>query len=174
MSASWEQASELRRVFDAAFAAAPSEAGDAVEPMLLVNAGGEGLAVAVPQLAGLEKLRSLLALPAPPPHLLGLAGLRGRLLPVFSLASLLGRVGDAAVPWLLLVGQTEPIGLAFAQLDGLVLLPRRAQLRLAVPAAGGHARAQVEIRGAHRPVIDIQSLCQEIRTKAGLAAPKER
>jgi chemotaxis signal transduction protein len=167
----WGRALDLRRAFDQAFAAPPSvmDGGDQ-EPFLMLGAGGDPFAVRVVEVAGFEKARRLLALPGAPSHLLGLAGLRGRLLPVFSLALLLGYPREADEPWLLVVGREEPMGLAFARFDGLALLPREAARR-GESAAGGHVRGHVRTDAVWRGVIDLAAVREEIRRRAGSTEP---
>ena len=165
------RAPDLRRAFDQAFAASPSAVdGGEREPFLMLGAGGDPFAVRVVEVAGFEKARRLLALPDAPPHLLGLAGLRGRLLPVFSLSLLLGYPREAEAPWLLVVGSDEPMGLAFARFDGLALLPREAAPR-GETVAGGHVRGHVRTDAVWRGVIDLAAVREEIRRRAGSTEP---
>ena len=82
---------ELRESFDRGFALPPADASRAGDAFLIVRAG-DG---AVRDLAGRASWawrvdRKIVPLPLQVPGLLGLAGLRGQLTPVFSLASLLG------------------------------------------------------------------------------------
>ena len=103
-------------------------------------------------------------MPAPSrrPEVLGVCGHRGTVLPVFSLARLLGRADAGEAPrWMLLAGREERVALAFGALDGHVLVPPSA-LQRAAGEAVGHLAEIVEIEGAGRPVVSVPSLLRAI------------
>ena len=87
----------LRRAFDRSFAALPAEAPP-FEDLLTVRAAGDTFALRLRDVAELIAGLLVAPLPSATPHLLGLAGLRGGVVPVFSLASLLGAAGPAGAP----------------------------------------------------------------------------
>jgi chemotaxis signal transduction protein len=111
-------AAELRREFDQSFAAAPSPRESAESAMLLLGIGDERLAVRLGDIAGLVRCQGIVGVPSRAPDLLGIAGIRGGVAPVFSLALLIGQSRDPEPPdWLLLCG-TEPLALAFQRFLG--------------------------------------------------------
>jgi chemotaxis signal transduction protein len=90
---------ELRRAFDDSFAlpALPQEVDQ--EDMLGIRVGSLQFAVRVNDLAGVHACRKIVALPESVEGLLGVVGLRGRLVAVYDLAELLGaEVLAAATP----------------------------------------------------------------------------
>jgi chemotaxis signal transduction protein len=109
----------LRSSFDQVFAEAP-RADHATRRLLLgLELGGDAFAIRVEETVGFERTRKLVVLPGARPTLRGLMGLRGMLVPVFSLAAVVGYEPAAFEPWLVLCGSAdEPIGLAFSKLDG--------------------------------------------------------
>src|SRR6185436_11866201 len=81
---------ELRRVFDGSFAAAPADGRAVPEKLLALRLGTDPFAVRVAELRGFERLRHVIALPGASADLLGLTGIRGTLVPVYSLALVMG------------------------------------------------------------------------------------
>lgn len=94
----------LRREFDAAFALPHPEPGPPLESFLV----GPEFAIRVAELKGVLAAKELVPIPGRRPELVGLAGVRGVALPVFSLSLLLGR-GREEPRWILLCD-----GLGFA------------------------------------------------------------
>lgn len=152
----------LRAEFDAAFAAPPRGARRDLVPLLAIRAGGSPVAVRVLDTAGLLPAKVVVPAPSRRPEVLGLCGHRGAVLPVFSLARLLGRAEEGEAPrWMLLAGREERVALAFAAVEGHVLVAPAA-LQRAAGEAVGHLAEIVEIEGAGRPVVSIPSLLRAI------------
>ncbi len=153
----------LRAAFDAAFAAPPAGARRDLVPLLVIRAGGEAIAVRVLETAGLLPARLIVPAPSRRPEVLGVCGHRGAVLPVFSLARLLG-VADGGEPprWMLLAGREEErVALAFDVLDGHVLVAPSA-LQRAAGQGPGHLAEIAELGGAGRPVVSIPSVLRAI------------
>jgi purine-binding chemotaxis protein CheW len=114
-----ERTAALRRAFDESFARAPASRADGGERILRLRIGGDRYAVKLAEVAGFAAARKIVPLSSAITGALGLAGLRGALVPVYSLAALLGRVADDEPPrWFLLANAPEPVALAFARFDG--------------------------------------------------------
>jgi chemotaxis signal transduction protein len=118
------RAAELRRTFDLSFASPPPPPQE-VEDLLTLRIAGDAYAIRLRDIAGIVTDRKIIPVPAATLDLLGLAGIRGGIFPVFGLASLLGhdRTGDSP-RWMILCGTDEPVALAFAEFDGYLRLPR--------------------------------------------------
>jgi chemotaxis signal transduction protein len=152
----------LRAAFDAAFAAPPRGARRDLVPLLAIRAGGDPVAVRVLETAGLLPAKVIVPAPSRRPEVLGVCGHRGAVLPVFSLARLLGRAEEGEAPrWMLLAGREERVALAFAAVDGHVLVAPAA-LQRAAGEGMGHLAEIVEFEGAGRPVVSIPSLLRAI------------
>jgi chemotaxis signal transduction protein len=119
------QAVKLRNEFDRA-RAIPflPEAAEQIENLLAVRISGDAFAIRLREISGLATDRKIVAFPSPIPELLGLAGIRGRLVPVYSLAALLGYSASADQGrWLALCGAEEPVALAINDFEGYFRVP---------------------------------------------------
>jgi purine-binding chemotaxis protein CheW len=160
----------LRAEFDAGFARAPAARAGEVA-LLALRAGGEPVAVRVLEVAGLLPAARVVPVPSRRPELLGVAGLRGALLPVYALARLLGRPSEEA-RWMLLAGTGDASGaerVAFAceAFEGHVTV---AAAELHAPSGEGvraHVSAVVRLGGAFRPVLHVPSLVRAVTARAG-------
>jgi chemotaxis signal transduction protein len=116
---------ELRRAFDQARAVPSSSKGDIqAESLLAVRVSRDAYAIRVSEISGLATDRKIVAFPSLIPELLGVAGIRGALVPVYSLAGLLGYgVESGQVRWLVLCGTEEPFALAFNDFEGYLQMP---------------------------------------------------
>jgi purine-binding chemotaxis protein CheW len=112
---------EMRRLFDESFAVALPEQVTAQEPMLAITLEGERFALRMLEIIGLSlSTEKIVPVPSRVPELLGLTGIRGVVVPVFSLARLLGfdSERDPAL-WLVFCGERQsPIALALAGMEG--------------------------------------------------------
>jgi purine-binding chemotaxis protein CheW len=122
------RAADFRNSFDKAFSLSRvSSEASAAEDFLTIRIAGDGYAIRLREIAGLVKGRRVVACPSFVPEFQGIAGVRGTLVSVYSLAALLGyTVGAEHAPWLLLCaaraaeGVEETIGFAFPEFSGFV------------------------------------------------------
>ncbi len=117
---------ELRGVFDQARAAPfSSGAEEQTENLLAIRVSRDAYAIKVTEISGLATDRKIVAFPSSISELLGVAGIRGVLVPVYSLAALLGYDAEAGqVRWLALCGTEEPFALALGEFEGYMRVPR--------------------------------------------------
>jgi chemotaxis signal transduction protein len=160
------RALELRRAFDASFAAAPAPQGASPESLLVVRIGEGTYGVRLAEIRGLMLDRRVTGVPTASPALLGVAGVQAAVVPVYSLPVLFGCPPVPALRWMLLAGQREPIGFAFERFE--------AQLRaradeLAAPAEdqGGRTWLRGVVRSGEKviPLIDIPRLVDSIASQ---------
>jgi chemotaxis signal transduction protein len=137
-----ERAGEMRRGFDDRFAAAPKPPAPPHVDLLRIRLGGAPYAIAAGDIAELHVGLAVVPLPSPAIELLGVAAVRGQIVPVYDLRRLIGVEPNGAPRWILRIGAT---GLAFDGFDG--------QLRVAAAAlaAGDTARPSRFIRGYVTP-----------------------
>ncbi len=112
---------QLRDSFDLTFTMphpGPAEQGDE----FVIAGTGEGyFGLQLNALSGLVKARKIVPLPVRAVGLLGLAGFHGRMIPVFSLSSLLGYGSGTGLPsWCAVCKAEENVGVAFDRFHGSV------------------------------------------------------
>jgi chemotaxis signal transduction protein len=121
------KASQLKQAFDRTFALPASLASPEVEDLLTIRVAGDPYAIRLLDIAEIVTERRVISVPAVTPDLLGLAGIRGGIVPVFGLSSILGYGPDPGSPrWMILCGSEEPIALAFSDFEGYLRLPTSA------------------------------------------------
>jgi purine-binding chemotaxis protein CheW len=150
-------AATLRAEFDAAFGARAEMPPEGVS-LLAIRIGAEPFAVRVLDTGGLIPLPVLVPVPSRRPEVVGVAGLRGEIVPVYGLARMVLGVQDAPPRWMILTGAAERIGFGFSAFEGH-LVADRASLR---PTAGAELVAR-HVRELYtgtpsRPVLDLASL----------------
>ncbi len=165
MKSERQTAATLKREFDGAFAALPSSIA-ATEDFLAIRVAGDRYAVALAEVAGLHADRKVVPLPSRAPDLLGVAGLRGVLAPVYDLRLLLGYAGGSTPRWLLLT-RADSVGLAFDQFEAHLRVDRAEGSRPAGEHARRHLRGTVlavfsDGTSELLPVIDVASLLAAI------------
>lgn len=112
-----------RQAFDEGFARPPAPRVQGSVAVLEVRIGSDRFALRLSELSGLHLRGALVRLPSAVPALRGLAGIRSRAVPVFSLAELLGYHDAGNERWLALTGTDQPIALAFGELERFHSLP---------------------------------------------------
>ncbi len=159
---------ELRNAFDQTYANPPSSrVAEQIENLLAIRVAGDPYAIRVSEISGLANNRKSVALPSRIPELLGVAGIRGGFVPVYSLAALLGYSRDMdQARWLALCGSEEPVGLAFSDFEGY----------LQVPLAQVYAAEQKDVKREHvkhvvravdmvRAVVSIPNILEMIKRR---------
>ena len=120
------RAAELRDGFDASFAAAPAVARTPTAGLLAVRIGVTPAALRLTDVAGLHADTAITPLPMAPPELLGLAGFRGTVVPVYDLGTLLGAPGTGRPRWCVVAAGRPPVAFAFHHFDGYLEVPAEA------------------------------------------------
>jgi purine-binding chemotaxis protein CheW len=162
------RAHALRSAFDRTFSEPPALAAASTEDLLAVTIAGDAYALRVSELSGLVSNRKVVAVPTRAPHLLGVAGVRGVLVPVYGLASLLGYDGARPQsPWLALCGRQEPVALAFEQLDGFLRVPRADLHPVGIEPSKQHVAEGVRTGSVTRRVVDTRSILTALQAGAG-------
>lgn len=160
------RAGELRRAFDLSFAEPPPAAIEAFEDLLHIRLGTVGYALRVTEIAGLFTGVKITPLPATVPELLGIAGFRGSILPVYDLGALLGYARETEPRWLAIAAAAS-VGLAFGAFERQVRIHPQA----IVPDAHGgtvrrHVREVVQVEGVVRPLLSVPSVLEDITIRA--------
>jgi chemotaxis signal transduction protein len=170
----FERVRALRESFDRGFAEPASAAiGDRTD-FLAVRVGGDPYALRLSELLGLVADKRIVKTPSRSDALLGLAGFRGAITPVFDLARLLGYPPADAPRWLALTRDGALIGLAFELFEAHLRVTSEAFVK---DAAGDRPGLRGAVRDSDltRPILHFPSLLTIIERQApGSGASQER
>lgn len=163
-----DKVAEMRRAFDEARAIPFSEGvEEQVDSFLAIRISGDAYAIKVSEIAGLSTGRKIVPVPSPISELLGLAGIRGTLVPVYSLNAVLGYGSNTERPrWLVLCGAEECFALAFDEFEGYLRIAQ-GELYPVGPkdAARIHIKEVARGPGTVRAVVSIALLRESIRER---------
>jgi chemotaxis signal transduction protein len=169
-------AEALRHAFDQSFALPPPPPMEAFEDLITMSLGGNPYAVLLRDIAGMVAGSKVITVPAVAPYFLGIAGVRGEVVPVFGLAAMLGYPEDATPPrWMLLCGGKVPLALGFSQFQNYVRLPESCfHLEENLRASRQCVNRVVNNHGVVHAVIAVPLLVATIQNRGGLnPLPKE-
>jgi chemotaxis signal transduction protein len=162
---------ELERAFDQAFTE-PAQVREAdPEDLLAIEVAGHAYALRARELLGLYVDRSITTLPAAPPELLGLAAVRGELVAVYDLATLLG-YGHVETPHYLALSRGPSIAFAFAKLTGHTRVAKHA---IAPSQRAGETWLSEVVRETDqtRPIVELSGICAAIEQRMRFEGRKE-
>ncbi len=161
---------DLRQAFDGSFAAPAAVPEADLEQFLAIRSAGQPLALRVAELTRLEARREIVALPVENRDLLGIAGIQGRLVPIYCLASLLGLGRDVADwRWIAVCGLPDSLGLAFESLDACFSVSRKNILELGGERGAGPFSGAVRFAAEVRNVVQLRPL-QAVLHRTALGA----
>jgi chemotaxis signal transduction protein len=153
-----DRTAALRYAFDRSFAAPLRINLVSTLDLLAIRVEAEPYAMRLSDIAGLFADRSITAVPTGNPALLGLAGFRGAVVPVYGLGRLLGHSeATTQTPRWLIIAAATPVAFAFDVFDG----HQRATAEAIVPQqAKTHSYAPEFIRAGDviRPVLHLPSV----------------
>jgi chemotaxis signal transduction protein len=172
------KAQELREAFDGARAAPVIlDGGEKEIDLLGVRVGGDAYAIEVREIGALVKAGRIVALPSPLPELIGLAGVRGVAVPVYSLSALLGYSRESAegCRWLALCGGEEPLALGFAEFEGHLRIREEAICKIEQRNSERSAVQRVAKTGNWtRAIVSVGLLEAAIEERCRKSGAKER
>lgn len=154
-----ERATELRSTFDRSFAEPAHAVTAAGHDLLAIRVGAEPYAVRLPEIAGLYVDRPITRVPGSDASLLGIAGFRGAIMPVYSLSALLGQAAARQTSRWLVIAASAPVALAFDLFESHLRVPTDAVLpRQAHGQMRSYAPNFVRSSDVVRPVLDLASV----------------
>lgn len=168
------RAAELRRAFDHSFSEAPRVELVHIENLIAIRVAGHPYAVRLAEISGLFADKIIVRLPSPMTELVGVAGFRGAIVPIYDLRALLGHPATQAPRWLLLATAETPVGLAFDQVDGHLQVARElilAQEDRTEPSR--HVREVVRAADVARPIVHVPSVVEAIKKTAHQGVAKQ-
>jgi purine-binding chemotaxis protein CheW len=162
---------QLRAGFDRSFAEPASGASQRMEHVLAIQVAGRPYAVRLSEVAGVFTGWSVVPVPGPRSELLGVAGHRGELVPVYDLAALLGSpaLEPAGARWVMLAAGSEPVAFVFERPDGHLRISPDV---LPAPGSGGPVWTVVETATRSWTVVALARLVAAIQPeRMGGATP---
>jgi len=173
-----QRLAELQRAFDASFEVPARTREVDYEDMLAIQVQGGRFAVRINELAGVHAVRKIVSLPGGLLGLLGLVGVRGRLVAAYRLADLLGEApptpAEGHLRWFLLSREDTQVGLAIEGIDAYLRVPK-AEVHPVQgdETLGEHVSDVVRLDGVARGVLNIRSILAAIGRRAN-ATPSGR
>lgn len=151
----------LREEFDAAFALPPRQSSQGLEAFLTIRVGVRPYAIRLSELGWIAPAQRVTALPSSDPALLGLSFVHGTAVPVFDLAVVMGEARQLDVRWIVLSVGPDPIGLAFAALEGHLRVAPQELITLCSP--GQQLTSQVmQVAQEQRPIIPVVLVVEQV------------
>lgn len=168
-----DRAAALRHAFDQSFAESVRIDTTPTEDLLAIHVGPEACALRLSEIAGLFAGKKITRVPGRTAALLGIAGFRGAIVPVYDLPALLGHPMAGTPRWLV-VASAAPVALAFAALDGHLRVSRDA----IVPCDAGeraprHVGDAVRMQDGVRSIVRLSSVLDAIARQGSEAGPRE-
>ncbi|HYM71932.1 MAG TPA: chemotaxis protein CheW [Stellaceae bacterium] len=156
-------AATLRGAFDRSFAEAHPPDPPPSEDLLAIRVGTEPYALRLSEIAGLFADRKITPLPRRASALLGIAGFRGAIVPVYDLHVLLGDTPAETARWLAMAAEA-PVAFAFAAQEGHLRIPCAA----IVPHRGDEPTHQnirdfARTPDGVRPIVHLSSVIGAVR-----------
>jgi purine-binding chemotaxis protein CheW len=168
-----EQAAALRAGFDHSFAEPGQMDASVKEDLLAVRVGNDAFAIRLTEITGLHTGKKVTRVPGSDPALLGIAGFRGVILPVYSLATLLGLPATAAPRWLIMAAGAS-VALAFDTFEHHLCVASNT-IRPRDESAKDHPYVRDFVCGQQfvRPILHLPSILDAIRMQRPAVAPGE-
>lgn len=169
-----DRAAALRDAFDHAFAEPLAPDPPALTDLLAIRIGTEAYALRLSEIGGLFTDRRITPVASRVPALLGIAGFRGAIVPVYDLHILLGHHAVEAARWLAMAADAS-VAFAFAAQEGqmrcgpdaiIPYQPDNGQPGNGQSDAGPsrrHVREFVRSGDTVRPIIDLFTVVDAIR-----------
>ena len=171
----------LRAAFDRSFAEPPSEGVVHFEDLIAIRIGGDPFALRIGDVTGLFADKKITSLPSPLAELVGVAGFRSGVVPVYDLRILLGYPAREPPRWMALVttpsgprAPARPVALAFDRFEAHVRVSPDAIAAEAVSARIGHVREVARLASGTTPIVHVGSLLEAIVERAEQPSTAQR
>ena len=157
-----ERVQALRDAFDRTFAEAPTGGTQRGAVALAIRIGDDAYALPLaPHVGSVVKAPRIVPLPGGGTHQLGVAGVRGALAIVFSLAELLGYARSSEAAWLATLTGNASAALAFDGIEGQIDLAAHSFAQGTTTGVRRHV-AGVIGTSPPRALIDIPSILERL------------
>jgi chemotaxis signal transduction protein len=160
-SAISERAGELRREFDRNFASPQLKHEINKIDFLVIRFGATNFAIRLAEIAGLFVDKKITPVPGAAAALLGIAGFRGAIVPVYDLQALLGKSTAQAARWLF-VASAAPVAFSFGAFEGQLRVSPNAITPQEASEKHAFTHDFVHANGVLRPIIQLSSVLETI------------
>ncbi|MGD0523593.1 MAG: chemotaxis protein CheW [Polyangiaceae bacterium] len=167
------RAEAMRREFDEGFARAATRDETPVEDLLAIRVAGDPYALRLAECAGLFSARKVTPLPTTIPELLGLAGFRAALVPVYDLRALLGYPRGEGPRWMVSTAGSAVVALGFDAFEAHLKVDPASLVAADAPSSR-HAPRLARLAGGACPLLSVPSLLDAIEARARPDRSKER
>lgn len=154
----------LKRAFDDTFGEPAITDRAPLDDLLAIRVGDRPFALRLSEVAGVHADRAVTSLPTMVTELMGIMTVRGALVPVYDLASLLGWPTSTRARWLV-IAAGAPVGLAFDRLDGHLRVPRHTITAHENADPSRHMQEIVQLEDGARPIISLASVLDAIASR---------
>jgi purine-binding chemotaxis protein CheW len=159
-------------MFDESFASAPGSEQQPLVPLIAILVSGDPAVLRARDILGIAKVKRILPFPSVFAEVIGIAGMRGVVVPVFDLAKLLQMpTAQGRTDWLVLANRESPIAFAFEKFEGQVEVSPAAIFSAETPSGADGPTLLARVGSSIRPVVEVPHLVEEIRKRAGLPGP---
>jgi chemotaxis signal transduction protein len=166
-----DRAAALRLEFDRSFAEPLQLDTTPSEDLLAIRVGSEACAIRLSEIDGLLADKKITRVPGHATALLGIAGFRGAIMPVYNLAAFLGDPMGETPRWIAIMSG-KPIALAFEAFEGHLRVPRTAILpQQAGEPARKYVREFVRMEKIVRPVLHLPFILEAIGKQRSKESP---
>jgi chemotaxis signal transduction protein len=160
-----DRSEELRRAFDRSFAAPAHVDTAPTEDLLAIRTGSEAGAIRLSEIVGLFADKKITRVPSQVAALLGVAGFRGAIVPVYDLHILIGHPMTKTARWLV-IASGAPVAFAFEVFDGHLRISRDAIMgQEANEQTRKYVSGVVRIQDVVRSIVDLSAVLDAIRTQ---------
>jgi chemotaxis signal transduction protein len=158
---------ELRAAFDQTYAIPPSIQNiGQIEDLLAIRLAGNPYALRTAEVSAFARIPKMVAVPSPCPELKGLAGVRGAVAPIYSLAALFGCDREEHLRWCVWCGSEELIGFAFEEFEKFV---RASRSQIYAPEREDprfeHVKSVFRADEIVRPIVNLSSIVELMRRR---------
>jgi purine-binding chemotaxis protein CheW len=169
MSDRWraDRIAEIRQAFNESFARPPEHEGGSFDDLLSIRIAGDPFALPLTEIARIHQQRLITPLPGSPLMLLGIAGIRGRLVAVYDLARVLGyEQANAPHRWLAICRAEDRWALSLGEVEGQLRVSRsRLQTVERGEGGDGHVHAVFEDGSIVRAVLNVPAILATLRRR---------
>jgi purine-binding chemotaxis protein CheW len=158
-----KRAAELRRDFDRGFADPPSVGNETRQDLLAIRLGARRLAIRLSEIAGLFADKKITPVPGAAAGMLGIAGFRGSILPVYDLQSLLELSSSEAPRWLV-IAAAAPVAFSFEAFEEQIRVPADSIKCEQTQAKNSFTKEFIQTEGVLRPIIQLSSVLEAVMT----------